>query len=100
MPFEIDFATMLDYATKATNDTAQLSRKVCGNFKSGKTEVIERLILRIKQLPENHPIKELFGDGPVLVPAPRSAPPVSYTHLRAHETDSYLVCRLLLEKKK
>ena len=24
--------------------------------------------------------------------------PVSYTHLRAHKTDSYLVCRLLLEK--
>ena len=30
------------------------------------------------------------------VGAPES---VSYTHLRAHETDSYLVCRLLLEKK-
>src|SRR5665647_3802957 len=29
-----------------------------------------------------------------------SLEPVSYTHLRAHETDSYLVCRLLLEKKK
>ena len=26
--------------------------------------------------------------------------PASYTHLRAHETDSDLVCRLLLEKKK
>src|SRR5664279_2830079 len=26
----------------------------------------------------------------------RSTLPVSYTHLRAHETDSYLVCRLLL----
>src|SRR5664279_4218452 len=25
---------------------------------------------------------------------------VSYTHLRAHETDSFLVCPLLLEKKK
>src|SRR5665647_1596276 len=25
--------------------------------------------------------------------------PVSYTHLRAHETNSYLVFRLLLEKK-
>src|SRR5664279_6235608 len=25
---------------------------------------------------------------------------VSYTHLRAHETDSYLVCRLLLVTKK
>ena len=31
---------------------------------------------------------------------PLMAMPVSYTHLRAHETDSYLVCRLLLEKKK
>ena len=27
-------------------------------------------------------------------------PPVSYTHLRAHETVLDLVCRLLLEKKK
>ena len=27
------------------------------------------------------------------------ADPVSYTHLRAHETGAYLVCRLLLEKK-
>src|SRR5665647_2532773 len=42
--------------------------------------------------------------SPYFIPS-RSAPqpttsPVSYTHLRAHETDSYLVCRLLLEKKK
>src|SRR5665647_3889813 len=28
---------------------------------------------------------------------PMASVPVSYTHLRAHETDSYLVCRLLLE---
>src|SRR5678815_147263 len=28
------------------------------------------------------------------------AGPVSYTHLRAHETPEHLVCRLLLEKKK
>src|SRR5665647_3832795 len=33
-------------------------------------------------------------------PLARRPIPVSYTHLRAHETDSYLVCRLLLEKKK
>ena len=30
----------------------------------------------------------------------RLAAPVSYTHLRAHETVLDLVCRLLLEKKK
>src|SRR5660397_119650 len=29
-----------------------------------------------------------------------AAHPVSYTHLRAHETKANLVCRLLLEKKK
>ena len=29
-----------------------------------------------------------------------AATPVSYTHLRAHETVLDLVCRLLLEKKK
>eukprot|EP00658_Telonema_sp_P-2_P022219 TRINITY_DN1887_c0_g1_i1.p1 TRINITY_DN1887_c0_g1~~TRINITY_DN1887_c0_g1_i1.p1 ORF type:complete len:459 (+),score=96.24 TRINITY_DN1887_c0_g1_i1:179-1555(+) len=29
-----------------------------------------------------------------------SRQPVSYTHLRAHETPEHLVCRLLLEKKK
>ena len=28
----------------------------------------------------------------------RNIDPVSYTHLRAHETRSYLVCRLLLDK--
>src|SRR5680860_1648468 len=41
----------------------------------------------------------------VTVPSGRNtgaswATSVSYTHLRAHETDTYLVCRLLLEKKK
>src|SRR5665648_1168319 len=30
----------------------------------------------------------------------RAVSPVSYTHLRAHETRHDLVCRLLLEKKK
>ena len=39
------------------------------------------------------------GDGKVVVTL-NVYTPVSYTHLRAHETDSYLVCRLLLEKKK
>ena len=34
-------------------------------------------------------------------PAPKAyTSPVSYTHLRAHETRHDLVCRLLLEKKK
>ena len=42
--------------------------------------------------------KQRFGNPEPLTLAGQIA--VSYTHLRAHETDSYLVCRLLLEKKK
>ena len=62
-------------------------------------------------------IKRVRGGGPmasrrVIVAVPSgvtevekravrdSAEPVSYTHLRAHETVLDLVCRLLLEKKK
>src|SRR5664279_6293160 len=41
-----------------------------------------------------------FGENEDLAAYPRTPETVSYTHLRAHETDSYLVCRLLLEKKK
>ena len=37
---------------------------------------------------------------PLLIGRPMGAEPVSYTHLRAHETVLDLVCRLLLEKKK
>ena len=38
--------------------------------------------------------------GALVVEAVPDLVPVSYTHLRAHETVLDLVCRLLLEKKK
>ena len=38
--------------------------------------------------------------GPVATDLDEALEPVSYTHLRAHETVLDLVCRLLLEKKK
>src|SRR5665647_3842272 len=41
-----------------------------------------------------------LGSSTVNPSPPQASASVSYTHLRAHETDSYLVCRLLLEKKK
>src|SRR5678815_6201983 len=37
-------------------------------------------------------------DTSALVLAAVAIEPVSYTHLRAHETPEHLVCRLLLEK--
>src|SRR5680860_1438807 len=40
-----------------------------------------------------------FGSGVAEIHHFGTYSSVSYTHLRAHETDSYLVCRLLLEKK-
>ena len=45
-----------------------------------------------------------FGTGLAFSEVPtaliHACSPVSYTHLRAHETPEHLVCRLLLEKKK
>src|SRR5450759_2982757 len=41
------------------------------------------------------PLESAIGGSPT-----RCLYPVSYTHLRAHETRHDLVCRLLLEKKK
>ena len=43
--------------------------------------------------------KNLIGLN-VTIPYKEKIIPVSYTHLRAHETVLDLVCRLLLEKKK
>ena len=40
----------------------------------------------------------LLMQGRVLLSQPSVPAPVSYTHLRAHETEVNLVCRLLLEK--
>src|SRR5665647_684319 len=42
-------------------------------------------------------IYEDDGVGVLSENKPKLFKAVSYTHLRAHETDSYLVCRLLLE---
>src|SRR5680860_1809984 len=44
------------------------------------------------QLGLDQPLLRQFGNF-----VSQLAHAVSYTHLRAHETDSYLVCRLLLE---
>ena len=43
---------------------------------------------------------ELVSEVPPARFNPGGSAPVSYTHLRAHETVLDLVCRLLLEKKK
>ena len=54
-------------------------------------------------LPQVHGIMNLHGEVIAVYSLAEQfhyPEPVSYTHLRAHETDSYLVCRLLLEKKK
>src|SRR5678816_4812043 len=45
--------------------------------------LVPRLMIRPQQIHISHSLKSI---------------PVSYTHLRAHETPEHLVCRLLLEK--
>src|SRR5680860_1699099 len=55
----------------------------------------------VKRICDKCKIIRRRGNVMVICSNPRhKQKPVSYTHLRAHETDSYLVCRLLLENKK
>src|SRR5664279_1080758 len=57
-------------------------------------DVTEQRIMLIGGAAQNIAVTTIAAqvfDAPVVVPAPGA---VSYTHLRAHETDSYLVCRL------
>src|SRR5450756_443038 len=56
-----------------------------------------RLILVDRDAHATQALDERFGDTAEIIHADF---PVSYTHLRAHETRHDLVCRLLLEKKK
>eukprot|EP00825_Cyclidium_porcatum_P004222 TRINITY_DN11964_c0_g1_i1.p2 TRINITY_DN11964_c0_g1~~TRINITY_DN11964_c0_g1_i1.p2 ORF type:complete len:108 (-),score=27.23 TRINITY_DN11964_c0_g1_i1:6-329(-) len=52
----------------------------------GKKELMQ---LALKNNRQGYPLRQRYQSHPV-----------SYTHLRAHETRHDLVCRLLLEKKK
>ena len=49
---------------------------------------------------EGATVPDILDALEVVKPNGQKVVPVSYTHLRAHETRSNLVCRLLLEKKK
>eukprot|EP00831_Metopus_contortus_P014329 TRINITY_DN15930_c0_g1_i1.p2 TRINITY_DN15930_c0_g1~~TRINITY_DN15930_c0_g1_i1.p2 ORF type:complete len:124 (-),score=34.13 TRINITY_DN15930_c0_g1_i1:83-454(-) len=62
-------------------EVEELSYSICLGNKNKQENVIEPINAR----------EELDEDDLI---------PVSYTHLRAHETSLHLVCRLLLEKKK
>src|SRR5660398_270590 len=64
--------------------------KLCGTFQDKKgfiTGVFVRCMRCLLRADHTHFYRETIF-------------PVSYTHLRAHETKANLVCRLLLEKKK
>src|SRR5664280_3772313 len=67
-----------------------------GNLPDGAAQVMRVLKVEGPNIPDGT-AHHLFGPKFKIQPNSR---PVSYTHLRAHETVLDLVCRLLLEKKK
>ena len=85
----------------------------CGYFKNendtledAQNNKIQHIIKKLNIKPNQKVLDIGCGWGSLVIDIAKSTncevtgiTPVSYTHLRAHETDSYLVCRLLLEKK-
>ena len=84
-----DFANMCDYCAR-NNMIAGLTIQERLQSVIKKSSMIRPMIPQPKDIADPHGRE--FGMFCV------AAEPVSYTHLRAHETGAYLVCRLLLEK--
>ena len=62
---------------------------------------VVRYLTNVAPVPgeKDHTLRMIMGSG-IGIDVWQRFKPVSYTHLRAHETVLDLVCRLLLEKKK
>ena len=82
----------------ATSRAVVIERSL-SDLKTESNPFINRLTGREPQ----QPIRRVIGEGPDQCPIVSSrtnvSNPVSYTHLRAHETVLDLVCRLMLAKK-
>ena len=97
---------MLGVATREVELTSVSVSNLAGNFQLAVevTRVDKAALLGLEnpryleitgRYPHLNGVKMLDEDAKTALPVP-----VSYTHLRAHETSLHLVCRLLLEKKK
>ena len=110
---EVEYdGTLTDKAENPTKDRETF--KGWSETKGGTTPVTADFFKNIKEaktlyaiwdnndiVVEQLEVKESFKDGTGYVnDFIPTLEPVSYTHLRAHETSQDLVCRLLLEKKK
>ena len=113
--------TQLAKSYEILNDTKQAEsfyKKVAKNRKAtpeilyayaqalkanGKTDEYTTWMNKFVEKQPNDPRAKLFSSNPNYLNEIMAMDPgfiaVSYTHLRAHETLRYLVCRLLLEKK-
>ncbi|GKQ91031.1 hypothetical protein KAM450_42790 [Aeromonas caviae] len=91
---EFGKATANGLMKKAINDAVPAAQAVTNKDVSGFAKVTEAL--RSNPVDVAATAKQGMADAGQVV----GDAPVSYTHLRAHETKANLVCRLLLEKKK
>src|SRR5450759_2796362 len=73
---------------------------LAGDGKAAVTRKTHRTHRIIRRMVSPFGARQWMHSSPAPFIGRRKAGPVSYTHLRAHETRHDLVCRLLLEKKK
>src|SRR5660397_283364 len=104
IPFAIDMWKM-DPRLEATKYVAEqgLQDRLLYNSVTVWSEDVESEVEQIKELGVKHlvtVVMDMVDQSPNGRITALDDMPVSYTHLRAHETKANLVCRLLLEKKK
>jgi hypothetical protein len=77
LPSSIPYASLLTYSPRGNSEESQRSRNVCYGIKGGKGPYLTAAVERLVERWQTAGMKDFFGDGVVLVPAPRSSPLVA-----------------------
>eukprot|EP00658_Telonema_sp_P-2_P028160 TRINITY_DN2162_c0_g5_i1.p7 TRINITY_DN2162_c0_g5~~TRINITY_DN2162_c0_g5_i1.p7 ORF type:complete len:112 (-),score=27.35 TRINITY_DN2162_c0_g5_i1:1-336(-) len=94
-PISTSHSTMCPWTNRPVLSTRRGTKQADGYVRNARYESTScsRSIASARELTAGSSMTDAMGSV-------RPRTPVSYTHLRAHETPEHLVCRLLLEKKK
>ena len=96
VPHEVDFMTASSYGSgMSTTRDVKILKDLDEDIRGKDVLIVEDIIDSGNTLSKVREILSLREPKSLAI-----CTPVSYTHLRAHETRHDLVCRLLLEKKK
>jgi len=72
LPFSIPYGTLVNYSPRGSSDLSKQSRDICGAFKAGRPNVMNRLPEALSREQSNC-LQPFLNEDVILVPIPRSS---------------------------